>query len=675
MIKNIIIIILFLVFSVAVSKKLQMAIWNLLIAIFPKRIGPERCIRVAKRLIKKYLNRNNNTDPIYPIIKTEDVEEISEAIKITFTGDLILLKQMVENGYNAEKGCYEYDGMFEFVKPYYEEADFNIGVFEGPAAGEECGFSSSNFDDGLPLYLNFPKEYAKAVKKAGINLVSIANNHMLDKKTEGLYKTIDTLDEIGLAHVGAYKTTEEKNIIKIVDVKGCKIAILAYTYGSNYYSSKFFLEDKNKHLTRVLLDPKDANIKSCVKSVKRDLEIARSLSVDLIMVLPHMGEQFRHKPDSFQKFWCEVFVEGGADIIFSDHPHAVQPIEWVEAGNKKVMIAHCPGNFINSYTKHDGDASMIVECYINKETKRPFASSIVPIYAYKEFDRTKSTNYVGMPIYDLINQGLVKFGQYEYERIFDVHKIITKSALGVELPIDNIQKRYFFFPTIGYVRNMVHLQEDQILKGWGNNQLVTCFKKSTKVAFVGDSLTEGTKNGGYGWFEPLMSIFPDIQWVRFAKGSQTSKYFGNHIDDIINLNADMYIFAIGCNDIRYRIPEMCAMNETEFVDNLSEICNAVRKVKNDVTIVFVNPWQSAKHDPYCPLKVGEKERLYELYSEALQQYCKKEGFVYVDPNPYIWEKVKQKDMRYYLKDHIHCNASEGIRLFSEAFIKSYLSLN
>lgn len=407
------------------------------------------------RVRKETPNSAQNDSRFIPVLSAENLDRINHAIKVTFTGDLILLKDMVENGYDSTEERYSFDSMFEFVKDYYQDSDFNIGVFEGPVAGVEKGFSSSCFDDGIPIYLNFPIEYALAVKKAGLNLVSLANNHMLDKGVDGLYHTLDALDGIGLSHVGAYRNEQEKNKVPVINIRGKRIAVLSYTYGSNHFKTDFFFQSDNKHLTRIIVSPKNDHIMECLESVKKDFAEAKRLCPDLIVVIPHMGKQFRHHPDDFQKYWCKVFVENGADLVLSDHPHAVQPIEWVTNAGKYVLVVHCPGNFINSYTKKDGDASMIVECYIDSTTGNPFAAACIPIYAYSKLGRSKVENYKGIPIYKLVKDEQVcpELSRYEYERIKEVHKLITRTALGVEVDIDDLKERYYSFAEVGYVRS------------------------------------------------------------------------------------------------------------------------------------------------------------------------------------------------------------------------------
>ena len=182
-------------------------------------------------------------DPIYPVMTAEQQKAVERAVKISFTGDLILLRDMIERAYNEERDSYDFDEMFEYVKEYWADDDLSIGVFEGPMAGEANGYSTSCFDDGIPLYLNFPDSFAAAVKRAGIDFVTTANNHLLDQGIDGYLRTLDVLDSIGLDHSGSYRNRTEHDQPKILQVKGLKIGILAYTYGSNYYEEDFFLKN------------------------------------------------------------------------------------------------------------------------------------------------------------------------------------------------------------------------------------------------------------------------------------------------------------------------------------------------------------------------------------------------------------------------------------------------
>ena len=91
-------------------------------------------------------------------------------------------------------------------------------------------------------------------------------------------------------------------------------------------------------------------------------------------------------------------------------------------------------------------------------------------------------------------------------------------------------------------------------------------KSSNRITFIGDSITEGTKNGKHPWYEPMINCFKNKEIINISKGSYTTKLIIKMFkDELSESNSDLYIIALGTNDIRYRDPSICAMNENDFV--------------------------------------------------------------------------------------------------------------
>jgi fucose 4-O-acetylase-like acetyltransferase len=155
---------------------------------------------------------NSSEFPIHRTLTSEQKEAIENSVSLAFVGDLILLQGQVENAYDEVSMKYNFDPMFEYAKKYLDEADYAIGIFEGPTAGAEAGYSTSNYDDGIPMALNFPDSFAKAVKDSGIDFVSTANNLLLDKGIEGAYRTQRILEEAGLSYT-AHMEPQKKRIL------------------------------------------------------------------------------------------------------------------------------------------------------------------------------------------------------------------------------------------------------------------------------------------------------------------------------------------------------------------------------------------------------------------------------------------------------------------------------
>jgi poly-gamma-glutamate capsule biosynthesis protein CapA/YwtB (metallophosphatase superfamily) len=218
---------------------------------------------------------------------------INASVKLLFTGDLILLEDAVKlahNGYGYDFSC-----VFEYAKKYISGADLSVGVFEGPCAGGDKGYSSSNFADGKPLALNFPDSFAEAVKDAGFDLVTTANNHLLDKGLAGAMRTLDVLDRARLGHIGSYRDQGEKDAVKIWEIQGIRFAFLAYTYGCNNNPVKRTRGGDLSYLTAFLTDPELPEFQQYKAQVLSDFEAVKARNPDVIVVLPHMGKDFSHE--------------------------------------------------------------------------------------------------------------------------------------------------------------------------------------------------------------------------------------------------------------------------------------------------------------------------------------------------------------------------------------------
>lgn len=591
-----------------------------------------------------HLKTNYNVDKMYPRMNKEEIETIDNSFKISFVGDLIMLENQVKSGFDGEK--YNFDPMFEYTKKYLD-SDLTIGTLEGPVANKP--YSVGNFDDGVALYLNFPTEFVESIKKSNIDLVTLANNHMFDQGEDGYKETLANLQRLGMDYVDALNDNS-----KIIEKENLKIGILTYTYGTNYYTEEQLI---NLNVKSLIVSPYSKNFNKIKENVKKDFDNLKG-KVDLIIVLPHMGTQFSHESDVYQNTWNKIFADFGADIILGNHAHAVEPIEYIG----DTFVVNCPGNFANQYRDYDGDATSIVDVYVDKTSKKVIASAVIPMYTYA----TNEGFYKALPIYEIMtNKELYNsIGLYEMNRVKEVHSVVTKVMLGEELDITNIEERYFYFKD-GYKRNDV---EALNISAYKNNKILEELKNATSYCFIGDSVTEGTKNGGYGWYEPLIANFSG-EVKSAAYGSHTVKMLlNNKSAEIKKCVSDLNIIAIGTNDIRYRDKSICAMDEKEYIENIDSLVKLIKGENKDAKIIFIAPWTSLISDNVTPLNQGEKEAMMKKYSDSLEEYSSNNNYLYVNPNEYILNKLKGIDSKYYLKDHIHPNKVNGIYLYSEAFI-------
>ncbi len=602
---------------------------------------------------------------VHPVMTTEQVNALQDAVTLGFVGDLILLQDQVRNAYDAKTGEYDFSPMFEYAGKYLEQSDLAIGIFEGPLAGEEAGYTTSNFDDRIPLYLNFPDAFAVAVKKAGIDLVSTANNHLLDKGEKGALRTLDVLAHTGLQHVGSWRNETEKATVPVIEVKGIRIAFLAYTYGSNYTSAQYFLRE-NPSLTSILADPESPNFEEVKTAVLEDFQRIRNMDdpPDLIAVIPHMGTQFSHETDNYQNTWNNIFVEAGADIILGDHAHAVQPIEFRpkpgENKGKQAVIVNCPGNFANSYIEQDGDATAIVEIYLNPEAKEVICAAVIPMYTQAPSDG----NYRALPVYSILHDPVLQreVSRYELQRVGEVFRTVTEVMLGKPLSLDQARERHYLFPQ-GYFRQAsAPIEITPVMR---NTALYQLLAKADTVCFIGDSVTAGSRNGGFGWYEPMMAAFPGHIAQKRAWDSATTMTLLDHADAISGCSADLFVIAIGTNDVRYRDEKTCAMDQESYIRNINTLISGIKDKNPEAEFAFIAPWLALDNDPYTKVSVTERDALLKEYGEALRDNCEKNGHLFINPNPAIAEVLSRYAPSDYLLDHIHPNADMGIALYSE----------
>ena len=98
--------------------------------------------------------------------------------------------------------------------------------------------------------------FAESMKEAGIDFVTTATNHALDRGINGLTRTLDILDQVHIDHVGTYRSENERNSIYVRRFGDIKVAFLNYTYGTNTYESPYYIPDSEYYRLNLLIAAK-----------------------------------------------------------------------------------------------------------------------------------------------------------------------------------------------------------------------------------------------------------------------------------------------------------------------------------------------------------------------------------------------------------------------------------
>lgn len=225
-----------------------------------------------------------------------------ETVRILFVGD-IMLDRLVAVHARREGDAVLFDGVAELLRA----ADIVVGNLEGSITT----FPSVAERDPKILRFTFDPRFARALKDAGFDALSLANNHALDFGVEGYAQTVGFLQDAGIAPFGHPLNTE--SLSTSVAVGSTVVCFLGY---------------------HSLFDPDSAWV---VAELKR----LRPLC-SYMVVMAHWGEEYQHEPTAHQRAMAHTFVDLGADMVVGAHPHVVQP---VEIYNNRAIF-YSLGNFI-----------------------------------------------------------------------------------------------------------------------------------------------------------------------------------------------------------------------------------------------------------------------------------------------------------------------------------------
>lgn len=294
----------------------------------------------------KFVSKSHKENTQEEVKKPDDT-----VINLVAIGDVMCHTTNFNAAYNNETKEYDFTSVFSNVAKHITKADIAIGNLETTFAGKDRGYT------GYPTF-NSPSSLGVALKNIGIDVLSTANNHSLDKGYTGIVSTLDKLDEIGIAHTGTARSEEEQNKILVKDVNGIKIAFLSYTYGTNGIPVP-----AGKEYSVNLID-KDL--------ISKQVDEAKEQNVDIICASMHWGDEYKQKQNEKQEELANYLFNRGVDIIIGNHAHVVEPMEkrniTLEDGTEKeVFVVYALGNFVSGQTMEHTRSTVILDMNIRKD--------------------------------------------------------------------------------------------------------------------------------------------------------------------------------------------------------------------------------------------------------------------------------------------------------------------
>ena len=303
-----------------------------------------------------------------PPTKEKQNKSVDTTFTMVFAGDLMGHQPMISAAWNDSSKQHEYEPWFQFIKPYLNSADYTLANLEVTLAGEPY--------TGYPQFSS-PDNYAKAIKNVGIDFLFTANNHSQDRGKAGIERTIKVLDDLGIPHTGTFIDTNsrKKNYPAFVTIKGCNIALLNYSYGTNGL---------------VVSRP---NIVNIIDNhwMEEDIKTAHQKKADAIIPVVHWGLEYMTSENAEQQSIAKSLAEWGSTAIIGMHPHVVQPIKTIKIvrnGSRdsiSIPVAYSLGNFISNQRDINRDGGIMVKLFFRKKNGKVLITDVqyLPFWVWR----------------------------------------------------------------------------------------------------------------------------------------------------------------------------------------------------------------------------------------------------------------------------------------------------
>lgn len=334
-------------------------------------------------------------------------------VSLLFVGDVMQHDGQIQAAYNKTTGEYEYNDGFKFVKPIINKYDFAVANLEVTLAGQPY--------KGYPQF-SAPDQLAETLIQSGFNVIITANNHSCDRGAQGVLRTLDVLDELGVKHTGTFRDQAErdKNYPLMLEKDGMKIAMLNYTYGTNGLSVK----------APLIINYIDSAV------IRKDVARAKELKADLIVCNMHWGIEYKPLPNDYQKKYEQFCYDLGVDMVIGNHPHVVQPIEKKEVNGKDKLTVWSLGNFVSNMSVRYTRGGVMLGAHVEKGEKGIEIKSAEDwlVYVYKRQEGPVMQYYI-LPDYQY-NRVLPGFiGESDLEKMkeffSDSRELYAENNIGV----------------------------------------------------------------------------------------------------------------------------------------------------------------------------------------------------------------------------------------------------
>ncbi|MBT5338643.1 CapA family protein [Candidatus Falkowbacteria bacterium] len=248
-------------------------------------------------------------------LQTKAQELMEQGFSLLAVGDVMLSRMVGQKMVKYD----DYHYPFLKVQSLLSSADITFGNLESPIIAGSPVLTGS-------FVFRADPETAESLDWAGFDVMTLANNHSLNKDEAGLQSTFDHLKKYSIDYFGAAENlTELDNQLVIKEVNKYKVGFLGYAYGPDYYEADNGPGIALMQESRLVKDVQNAKEK-----------------VDFLVVSMHDGVEYEHESNVHQQKFAHLAIDQGADLVIGHHPHVVQELEIY----KDKYIFYSLGNFV-----------------------------------------------------------------------------------------------------------------------------------------------------------------------------------------------------------------------------------------------------------------------------------------------------------------------------------------
>jgi gamma-polyglutamate biosynthesis protein CapA len=389
------------------------------------------------------VKENNLTAQVLENTNIAQVQQIPNTT-LFFVGDIMLdrsVKSSVIKNFNGD-----YNELFANLDGL-KYADILFGNLEGD-------ISNVGNNVGSKYSFRMDPQVLPAIKDAGFDVVSFANNHVGDWNMKAFKDTLSRLQDIGILKTGAGMTKAEAEMPTIIEKNGTKFGFIGFSdVGPDWLAAK-------DNIPGILL-ASDPNLPEIIKNAKANC--------DVLIVSFHWGIEYKTIHNKRQEFLAHTAIDNGADMVIGHHPHVIEDIETYN----NHPIVYSLGNFIfDQYFSKDTMHGMLFEAIFSGNKLKETTQKIIALNKF----------YQPEGISDWQDQGIIK---KEAQKSFSCPK--PKKEYEDEDYLDLGQS--VNLPDTSYIPSNL----EKLPKNISTSNI--CLKKEAKDAL--EDMLEDAKKAGY----------------------------------------------------------------------------------------------------------------------------------------------------------------------------------